>query len=236
MGDDLDGGEGFKSEFRGVLERVRGITDAEGGNELSRKKSVQTGLAGVAGDVISILKTSSRVASGALAQVLLQEGILVPTGRRLGDSLTETITKWDPLLHLIVGGYVPFLAALTEAMMNELAFTGSADSNSKNDPHREGVYTWLDHILSSAQWGSQRRLLSYSYILAVCEASSGSNHWTALLQKSIGGNRNTLPMPEFSNKRVGASEMGGLDDDLKMLSKFGWDTADTWDNRSLGIV
>ncbi|KAL2830047.1 beta-lactamase-like protein [Aspergillus cavernicola] len=232
-----EGEDGVRGELRRVLGSVEGVFEGDG-DELARKKKrrklVQQALVGVSGQVVSILNSTTG-ASAVLAQVMLREGILVPAGRRLGDSLSDVIAKWDPLLQMIVEGDPSFLVTLTEAMVDELAFSSSSDS--KTDPYCEGVYTWLDHILRSAQWDSQRRVISYSYILAVCKGSL--NHWTTLLRKSIGKGTNMLPETSHqqSPNEAGLSPELDEDEDLKtLLSKYGWETVDTWDSRPLGIV
>ncbi|KAL5343128.1 Las1-like-domain-containing protein [Aspergillus crustosus] len=226
--------------LRGALERARGLVDGEssgpagpgsGSEPPKKKRKVQQELKGVAGEVVSILK-SSREATAA-ARVMLRDEVLVSKGRSFGDPLKEVIGKWDPFLQSITEGYPSFLVTLTETMVDELAFYAS--SNSETDPHSEGVYIWLDHILQSAQWSSQRRVLTYSYLLAVCEESS--NHWISLLKKSIGKGNTTLPtISKLSSSSVEPDSMSDADDDLKALSKYGWDTAETWDSRRLGIV
>jgi len=161
---------------------------------------------------------------------------------RLGDSLTDTISKWDPLLQMITEGHPSFFVALTETMVDELAFTstGSSITSTKSDPYSEGVYTWLDHVLRSTQWELHRRYISVSYVLAVCGESS--NHWTALLKKSIGKEAGSDSLPTVSqhlgSQRQSSGESGlpDADDDMTTLKKFGWDMADTWDSRPWGVV
>ncbi len=158
---------------------------------------------------------------------------------RLGDSLTDTISKWDPLLQMITEGCPSFLVTLTEIMADELAFTftGPSSTSTKNDPYCEGVYTWLDHVLRSTRWELHRRHISVSYVLAVCEESS--NHWTALLKKSI-GEGDSLPTvsQHLGSQRESSGESGlpDADDDMTTLHRFGWDMADTWDSRPLGVI
>ncbi|KAL2865193.1 rRNA-processing protein LAS1 [Aspergillus lucknowensis] len=239
-GSGVDGEEALRRSLRGLLGSVdgEGLAGDGAGAGLSRKKrKVQRRLAGVADRVISILRTSE-VGSVALAQLLLREGILITKGRRLGDSFAEIITKWEPLLQMIAEGHPPFLATLIEMMVDELAFSTSPDP--ERDSYCEGVYTWLDHILRSTRWESQRRTVSYSYLLAVCEGSS--NHWTSLLKKNIDTEGNKLPEIPPSRGLLSrqASDrdltLQDLDEDLKTLSKYGWETADTWDSRPLGIA
>ncbi|KAL4867556.1 hypothetical protein BDV12DRAFT_186609 [Aspergillus spectabilis] len=234
VGDERDGVEVL---LNGVLEQARGLVDGGGsgfgsGSEPPRKKRrAQQELAGVGGEVVSILR-GSKGATAALARVMLRDEVLVPKGRSFGDSLTEVIGKWDSFLQTITEEYPSFLVTLTETMVDDLAFSSSPDI--KTDAYCEGVYAWLDHILRSAQWGSQRRIMSCSYILAVCKESS--NHWTTLLKKTIGKGDNTLLTISQPRSSDEPNSITGTDDDLKTLSKYGWEPAETWDSRPLGIT
>ncbi|KAL4779489.1 Las1-like-domain-containing protein [Aspergillus varians] len=228
-GDGDDAGR-VREVVDGLLEQAEALVNGEPSR---KKRRVQQDQAAVATRVVSVLKGETGAAAVA-ARVMLREGVLVPTGRGLGDSLTEVIGKWDPLLQMITEGHPSFLVTLVETMVDELAFSGS--SGTKSDPYCDGVYTWLDHVLHSAQWELQRQFMSYSYIRAVCEGSS--NHWTALLKKSIGGEDSlpTIAQLDRQTSAGGNPDLPDIDDDLKTLSKFGWGTADTWDSRALGVV
>ncbi|KAL4920484.1 Las1-like-domain-containing protein [Aspergillus aurantiobrunneus] len=234
-GDDQDArlGEVLGGSVMQAAELVIGDGNGNGAEPSRKKRRTQQGLAGVAAQVVDVLKGSGTEAARVLARVMLREGVLVPSSRRLGDSLTDIISKWDPLIHLITEGHPSFLATLTETMADELAF--SSGSSTKSDPFCEAVYTWLDHVLRSPQWALHRRVMSFSYIRAVCEERK--NCWTGLVTASIEklGDGDDL----LTAVRRGSGEAGPKpvdDDDLKTLSRFGWETANTWDSRPLGIV
>ncbi|KAL2851482.1 Las1-like-domain-containing protein [Aspergillus pseudoustus] len=227
---EYDVNEALRRSLKGILEQATAVI--EGGETdgaeppRKRRKGVQTRLSGAAEQVVSVLKGGTE-GSRVFAEVLLRDGVLVPRGRKLGDSIKETIINWDPLLIMIAEGHSAFLTTLTETMVEELAFTRSSDP--KKDAYCEGVYTWLDHVLRSTQWESLRRTISTSYVVAVCEESS--NYWTSLLKKSVGSLKIT-PSPENSTRQSSAGEStSDIDEDLKMLSKHGWGAADTWDTR-----
>lgn len=84
LGSVNDDEEAIKASLRGALEQALSLIDGEGisGSEPPRKKrKVQQHLSSVATQVVSIIK-GSRSAPAALAQVMLQDGILVPRGQR----------------------------------------------------------------------------------------------------------------------------------------------------------
>ncbi|KAL4968914.1 rRNA-processing protein LAS1 [Aspergillus stella-maris] len=249
------GVEGVERDVRAVLEDARGLIDGSAsgsangsGSEPPRKRRrVQQELGSLAGRVVSIVK-QSRDAEGVFAREMVRDGgVLVPGGRRLNDPLTEPLTKWTPFLQQITEGHHSFLGTLIETMVDELAFSSSSPSHNKKektekDPHSEAIYKWLDHILHLTQWESHRRFLSLSYIKAVCDGSE--NHWTKLLQKSLGkANSELNGVPSISkavkSKTQSSSEETGpslVDEDIQALSRFGWGMTYTWDERPVGMA
>lgn len=164
---------------------------------------------------------------------------------RLGDSLDDLFPKWEHLLQMVIESHPAFLTALTEEMINELAFTNS--SNSKDDAYREAIYMWLDHILKSTAWQTTRRLLSPSYILTACDKSP--NYWTKLLkadlQKQDSGESLFFTMPDFQVSKNGRlRSMNGVKsenaeealNDSYELAQHGWQVLDKWDCRPLGVA
>lgn len=161
--------------------------------------------------------------------------------RRLGDSLQPTFAKWEHLLQMITESHPAFLSSLTEEMVNDLAFTDS-NTDTKSNAHSEGIYMWLDHILRSTEWKPSRRLLSFSYLLAVCEGASG-NRWTDALKgvlvkeeekrAKVATGKNS---GADATKAVNADVDAHVDDDAAQLRKFGWESLDVWDSRPLGVV
>ncbi|KAL4891278.1 beta-lactamase-like protein [Aspergillus ambiguus] len=145
-----------------------------------KKRKVQQQLSSVATQLGSICRSCSKGAV-ALSRVLLNESVLVPSGRTLGSSLSDVFTKWDRFLQDITEAHPPFLVALAEGMVDALAF--DAPSDAKSDARCEGIYQWLDHILGSSEWASRRWLLPRAYLISVCEGTS--SHWTALLKETL---------------------------------------------------
>lgn len=165
---------------------------------------------------------------------------------RLGDSLQPTFAKWEHLLQMITESHPAFLSSLTEEMVNDLAFTdpntNNTNTNTKNNAHSEGIYMWLDHILRSTEWKPSRRLLSFAYLLAVCEGASG-NHWTDALkgvlvkeeEKRAKAAMGKSPGAD-ATKAVNVDVDANVGDDAAQLRKFGWESLDVWDSRPLGVV
>ncbi|CBF71531.1 predicted protein [Aspergillus nidulans FGSC A4] len=236
-----------------------------------KKRKVQRELAGVAARAVGILKEHRGGEAGeqgtaskpgwVLARIMLREGFLVPLEQRLNDtqSLTTSISKWDPFLQMVAEGDSSFLVTLAEAMVDELAFPASSlKSDPKSDPTLKGIYTWLDHILHSPQWESHRRLISLSYIRAICENSSSRNHWMTTLKERIvqvengkkkgkgkgkrESNAGDLPVVAPAGEASTAGDSSGLlninQEDIETLRRFGWEPAETsgWDSRALGVV
>ncbi|KAL6229683.1 Las1-like-domain-containing protein [Aspergillus navahoensis] len=233
-----------------------------------KKRRIQRELAGIAARAVGILKEHWVGEAGEqeeatckpgriLARIMLRDGFLVPSGRRLNEtqSLTTSISKWDPFLQIVAEGDSSFPATLTETMADELAFPASnSGPDPKSDPVLEGIYTWLDHVLHSPQWESQRRLISLSYTRAVCESCSSGNYWMAMLKERMTkfeegkkkgkgkGDADGLPEDARTSHASTAVEESGLLDvnqeDMKTLSRFGWELAEMpgWDSRALRVV
>ncbi|KAE8385131.1 glyoxylase [Aspergillus alliaceus] len=211
------------------------VTGEAGVSEPPRKKRRVQVLSCVATQLVSVCKSSSR-GPAAVSGVLLEDGVLVPAGRKLGTSLDDEFAKWDYLLRVITEGCPVFLTALTEVMADGLAFARSA---TKESAQSEGIYMWLDHILSSPQWESKRRLLSLAYVLSVCEQNS--NHWTDMLKVTIRNEDNdwsSIPADQVGlpgkDKVAPQSLQTGMSD-LDSLKNMGWEVVDTWESRPLGI-
>ncbi|RAH70262.1 rRNA-processing protein LAS1 [Aspergillus aculeatinus CBS 121060] len=171
--------EPLKSALRDTLEQI--VAEGKQQQPPRKKRKVQQHLKAVAGEVVSTCRSSGRGVA-ALSSVLVQDSLLVPGGRRMGEAMAAQFDMWDPLLQMIADAQPTFLSSLTEELANALAFTARPDQ-AKTDVRCEGAYLWLDHILGSAQWESRRRLVSYAYMLAVCEQVA--NHWTDSLKERL---------------------------------------------------
>ncbi|RDW63066.1 rRNA-processing protein LAS1 [Aspergillus mulundensis] len=282
VADGVGAGVGVGSVLRGLLDQAGGLLGSgkEGaGEDLEgpprKKRRVQRQLAGVAGRVVGVLKIEGENESPeqredggggtparpdrVLARLMLGDGVLIPAGRRLNDTtpLTNTLNQWTPFVQLLTAGSPSFLSTLTESMADALAFpstSASPNPDPKANPTLESIYTWLDHILHSAQWELQRRFISLSYIQAVCESAEG-NYWTALLKERIergakgkgkgkSKSKKIDGLPPLSSTSPGSGELSKTnttdDEDMKTLSKFGWEMAEAetseWDAHARPVV
>ncbi|EAW13139.1 rRNA-processing protein LAS1 [Aspergillus clavatus NRRL 1] len=225
----------IQNAVRAALEHPASQEDSSEPPRKKRKSGQHSSF--LATQFVSICR-ASRDGPRVLSRVLIEDSVLVPKGRKLGESMDDSFATWDKSLQTIATGQPAFLPALTEELVNELAFTSR--SNAKTDPKCEAIYKWLDHILRSAQWSTARQALSLGYILTVCEKSA--NHWTNLLKdavrrgnddlSAITGGRSTVSAQTQKKSLTGTSSPG----DLQGLQKYGWDTVDTWDSRPIGVV
>lgn len=187
----------------------------------------------------------SRHGALALSRVLIGDSILMPVGRRLGDSMDPTFCKWDHFLISVIEEHPQFMASLTDEMVNELAFTPPS-SKAQESPVLESLVFWLDHILTSPAWRASRRLLSTSYIRTVCRESE--NRWTKSVEKCLQGDDEDYPGSELVRTRaklmVASSSPSGREnavnasigtDEQGFLGKYGWAISEKWDGKPLGI-
>ncbi|GFF71145.1 probable hydroxyacylglutathione hydrolase C824.07 [Aspergillus udagawae] len=230
--------EEIKSIVRSALEHPVGQGDLSESPRKKRKSDQHSSF--FTAQLVAICKASRR-SPHSLSRVLIEDSIIVPKGRKLGDSMDEAFTKWDKPLQTVAADYPTFLPALTEELVNELAFTRRP--NTKNDPQCEAIYMWLDHILNSAEWSTTRQSLSLGYIRTVCGQSS--NYWLDQLKGAvrsednhlspIAGDRGNAPA-RLQKRSESTTHAQHTEDDLQGLQKFGWERLDTWDTRPIGIV
>jgi ribosomal biogenesis protein LAS1 len=109
-------------------------------------------------------------------------------------------------------------------MVNEL-ISSSATDNTKDDPYREGVYMWLDHILTSETWNIHKKRLSLSYIWAACQESS--NCWMDLLSETLRTIPNYFDLKQetsiLERKTLNGAETSDRQDTLDGLELYGWE-------------
>ncbi|KAL1966856.1 hypothetical protein VTN77DRAFT_3821 [Rasamsonia byssochlamydoides] len=225
----------MRAEIRHHLEQMR---QAEGAEPPRKKIKSQHTESLIAQPLISICKNQEQ-GSHVLSRVLLEEDMLVPKERQIETSLDSAFSKWDSLLESISEGHPAFLAVLTEEMVNEIA--GPNDSDVKNDPYKEGIYMWLDHILQAKTWEIHRRRLPLSYMLAACE--DNPNHWTKLLMTLLQNASVDVEIPQIRDSspdensateaETAADSVGGDWDELK---EYGWESLDKWTSRPLGVA
>lgn len=155
--------------------------------------------------------------------------------------MDDAFSRWDPLLQTISDGHLSFLTVLTDEMVDVLASPGHSDV--KTDPHVEGVYMWLDHILKSKTWKASRRHLSLCYIVAVCH--DNPNHWTERLNEQLQKephdsdvlNIKFTPKSRSAADHVEATDTTSRQDGSEdVLNEYGWEVSDRWNNKAIGVV
>lgn len=90
---------------------------------------------------------------------------------------------WDTVLQSITDSFRTFSTILTEEMAKVLSNRPNTPATTE-DPHLEGVYLWLEHILTSEAWKRHTHFLcSTAYLRFICD--EWSNHWTDMLAKIL---------------------------------------------------
>ncbi|KAJ6071499.1 hypothetical protein N7499_009513 [Penicillium canescens] len=235
---DHDDGASVKAALEDALQPLCGA-DADG-QAVSKKRKRDFGVS-VAMQLVSICNVSSGAVK-LLSEVLLERGVLVPAGRKLGESLNDSFRDWDPVLQRVAETHPSFLRHLTEDMVNDLAF--KAPANAAESPLSESMYLWLSHILTHSFWEFHRQSCPQSYVIQACDESQ--NHFTKLLsrhlKKQADGFKKAPSSRSASKNRVSKdkstrSGSSGAGFQLsEKLQQHGWGFVEKWDNRPLGVV
>lgn len=103
---------------------------------------------------------------------------------RLASSMENVFSTLDPVLQSITDPVKTFSTILTEEMAKELSNRPNISATTE-DPYLDGIYLWLEHILTSETWKQHIHFLcSTAYLRFICD--EWSNHWTDMLAKIIG--------------------------------------------------
>lgn len=156
---------------------------------------------------------------------------------RLGDSMDAMFDKWDAVLQKVADGNSSFLLFLSEELVHKLALHPSAES--LENTLAEGIFLWLDHLLTSPAWESQRHFIPQGYLLAVC--NEHPTHWAKMLDKKLKLQQQDMAAemsaPRMANpsskKRAQSDPVGGVS---KRLQEHGWGLAAQWESRPLGVT
>lgn len=136
--------------------------------------------------------------------------------------MDDLFSLWDPVLQLILEESVaPFLNALVEGMVKILSRKPDRTSTTE-DPYLEGLYLWLEHILTSQTWRSSSIFCSRDYLRLCC--SEWTNSWTKkLLQLSSSGSE-LSQIDNFVPDQPMASAEDSIDSEsIRDLRNFGWE-------------
>ncbi|KAK2801492.1 hypothetical protein FQN50_007708 [Emmonsiellopsis sp. PD_5] len=176
----------------------------------------------------------------AVAQVLMEQSIVVPASRTLGSSMEPTFSTWDEFLKELCRHHTPFLTTLGGEMARMLV---EADTPaSQNDPYKEAIYVYLDHILSSDAWAAVRGLyLSICYIDAACCDAAG--YWAGRLRSLVdqqSQNLDTDTAMETDGPEIGADgtimPATDMESEADSLRGYGWNVNGNWRVKPNGAV
>ncbi|KAN0067770.1 Las1-like domain containing protein [Elaphomyces granulatus] len=216
----LDDAESVQADIRHILSQWMHDRSAEPPRKKQRLQ--QQGLA-IVPRLIAICKNRHQ-GSYLLSRYLLEGRVLVLSDPKLDASLDHIFIEWDPLLEAVSEHIPSFLTVLAEEMVNEL-ISSSATDNTKDDPYREGVYMWLDHILTSETWNIHKKRLSLSYILAACQESP--NFWMDPLSETLRTIPNYFDLKQetsiLERKTLNGAETSDRQDTLDGLKLYGWE-------------
>ncbi|KAJ5620203.1 hypothetical protein N7510_004187 [Penicillium lagena] len=228
---DSDDIASVKKALRDTLLPISGGSNATA-EPLSKKRKRDQDLI-TAAQLVSICNVSG-TGVRVLPSVLLDESILIPAGRKLGESLHDTFAKWDTVLRTVTESDPSFMMYLTEALVDDLAFNEAKDTSS--NAHAEVLFLWLDHVSSSPFWISYRRMYPRSYVLRACEESSG--HWAKMLSAKLQETKEESNAVSVHGQKLANPAQNGHSDAAPFaeLRQHGWGLLDKWDSRPLGMA
>ncbi|KAJ6144865.1 Hydroxyacylglutathione hydrolase [Penicillium chermesinum] len=228
---------GNDSSLKAVLSEILREFSAGSGSQQVAKKRKRDQEVSAAAHIVSICSSSSE-AVRVLPSILLEDSLLVPPKRKLGESMSESFDKWDAVLKRITEGFPSFLMYLAEVLIHGLVF--NPKMSSPQNASAEAVFLWLSHLLASESWESHQALCPRSYILSACDESP--NHWAKLLGEQLRkqghkkaktvSNPKTVNLP--SSKKNGVNTPNAPSSTTQMLAEYGWETAEKWDRTGKG--
>ncbi|KAJ5246595.1 Hydroxyacylglutathione hydrolase [Penicillium chermesinum] len=146
---------GNDSSLKAVLSEILREFSAGSGSQQVAKKRKRDQEVSAAAHIVSICSSSSE-AVRVLPSILLEDSLLVPPKRKLGESMSESFDKWDAVLKRITEGFPSFLMYLAEVLIHGLVF--NPKMSSPQNASAEAVFLWLSHLLASESWESHQAL------------------------------------------------------------------------------
>lgn len=179
----------LKSELRPVLKRFVDMRKGEVKSvRADTNATSSTAVSETLADIVALLGNQSAGAD-ALSSLLVEEALIVPSKRSMGDSMAGAFLLWDAVLVEISLRIHRFLAYLAMQMVK--AVTNATEEDETRDPYKEALELWLERILTSKAWKSRReqsadglRALRQA-VLQECVLAPG--HWTRNLSQRILG-------------------------------------------------
>ncbi|KAJ5690128.1 hypothetical protein N7462_004520 [Penicillium macrosclerotiorum] len=222
---------------------VQKLTSESGCMDPARKKRKRDQEDAVADRLVSICAISSEASSPGvhlLPRVLLDEGVLVDSERKLGESMNAVFKKWDPILQKVTNNQPTFLMLLSEELVHDLVLDPVRDS--LTDPRAEALFLWLEHLLTSSSWGSQQSFCPRGYILSIC--SENPTHWAKMLSGELQKQKSfceklSIDGSMSKDQKNGSSKANihtSPDNIAEKLWEHGWGPVEKWDSRPLGVT
>ncbi|KGM91743.1 rRNA-processing protein LAS1 [Paracoccidioides brasiliensis Pb18] len=244
--------DGSRSVKDVIQQSLKTVVFRSSENSAKRKRPRMLESARVLENLTSIC---SQQGEGAIVEVLLEEGFLVPASRTLGNPMEPVFSTWDGYLKKLCQQHATFLTVLSGELARVLIDSDSTAS--EGDPYKEAVYLWLRHILNSNSWATVRKLnLSMCYVNAVCSDASG--YWVDHLRSPVdqyshnldtdiqmeAGGYVTSEIGKGNDAVVSGTEGGSLpdaadmqaDSDSNILRSCGWNIDGSWRYKSIGVV
>ncbi|KAJ5101866.1 hypothetical protein NUU61_004088 [Penicillium alfredii] len=219
-----------------LCDLLRPFSTGKTSAEPVRKKRKRDQELALASQLVSIC-AAEKDAVRVLAGVLLGRSVVIPSDRKLGDSMNDTFDKWDPVLQTVTEDHPSFLRYLAEDLVNHLAFYNA--NHDKENPFSEALFLWLVHLLTSPAWKHHRHLCPSSYLLRVCKEQP--QYWTKMLgnrlqeENDIANPASSIPSIALNQSSTGTtSDTAFASSDT--LRAHGWGMLEKWDSRPLGIV
>ncbi|KAF7194382.1 Pre-rRNA-processing protein las1 [Pseudocercospora fuligena] len=110
----------------------------------------------------------------AVADVLIEDGLLLPSKREFGSSLSGAFLIWEGLLQDIIKQQKSFLNALVASSLSRI---DQENARPQDDAHVEGICLWLLHMLDFAQTDAQRTKLRREIMQWCCTHPGGWSHY-----------------------------------------------------------
>ncbi|KAK3680264.1 rRNA-processing protein las1 [Recurvomyces mirabilis] len=100
----------------------------------------------------SRLCAGGKMATDAVAGVLVEDKFLLPSNRELGQSIQGAFVMWDGLLSGICEEMFEFSSALVQALLS--SFADNFSTGAEHDADKEAMYLWLLHLSTDPATGT----------------------------------------------------------------------------------
>ncbi|KAL1956025.1 hypothetical protein VTO42DRAFT_7840 [Malbranchea cinnamomea] len=197
----------------------------------------------------SVAKICQSQGAVPVAQVLLEDGILVSQPSHVDEHMDSFFSIWDKLLLALCNHHPAFLTVLVEEAAKTLIFANTPDEKEPT-AYQEALYKWLERILTSKIWvGPRDQCLVLSYTKAICNTSD--SRWAERLRPLL---RDLPTSPEISvedhssiNVNTANGDMRGRvvstataaydkDPDIASLREYGWFVTDSRSSKPIGVA